>query len=298
MGMKFKEINTLSFIGSFGAGKEKPVWKEIDEEDDIIHCRERFDRTCLHIKPLAVLSADLPGDGETKQLAVLLNNEVRIELMVTRAPSMEPNPAVKGHHEVQIQVQNKRTTRTPQGDFELDEGDLLVIPPDTGRQNFGHGATTRLIIYTQKRLHVAKGYPLQESGAKDTAGLRKTAGGCIFLRPKEVLELVNEGPSGGKHFELIENEDIMIETTVRSDSQRIYHRGFGQDEVAFQLSGRRATRTNQGEFMLETGDMLWIPPGASHRNIGDMLTVRIVMYTRNPLRISDEYNQRIKRQRR
>jgi uncharacterized protein YecE (DUF72 family) len=43
-------------------------------------------------------------------------------------------------------------------------------------------------------------------------------------------------------LELVENADIMIETTHRSDAQRIYHRGFGQDEVAFQLSGRRATQ--------------------------------------------------------
>jgi len=87
----------------------------------------------------------------------------------------------------------------------------------------------------------------------------------------------------------------MVETTIRSDSQRIYHKGFNQDEVAFQLTGRRATRTNQGEFMLETGDMLWIPPGCSHRNIGDMLTTRIIMYTRTPLRIADEFNERVKK---
>ena len=62
-----------------------------------------------------------------------------------------------------------------------------------------------------------------------------------------VLDKVEEGGSGGKHLELVENADIMIETTHRLDAQRIYHRGFGQDEVAFQLSGRRATLTNQGE---------------------------------------------------
>ena len=84
----------------------------------------------------------------------------------------------------------------------------------------------------------------------------------------------------------------MIETTHRSDSQRIYHRGFGQDEVAFQLSGRRATLTNQGEYMLETCDFLLIPPGTSHRNVGDIATIRIILYTRHPLRIADEYLER------
>jgi hypothetical protein len=63
-----------------------------------------------------------------------------------------------------------------------------------------------------------------------------------LLKPTTVPDRVEEGDSGGKHFELVENADIMIETTHRSDAQRIYHRGFGQDEVAFQLSGRRATQ--------------------------------------------------------
>ena len=73
---------------------------------------------------------------------------------------------------------------------------------------------------------------------------------------------MDEGVSGGKHFELVGNDDIMIETTFRADDQRIYHKGYDQDEVHFQLSGRRATRTSQGEYMLETGDMLVIPPAS------------------------------------
>jgi len=47
--------------------------------------------------------------------------------------------------------------------------------------------------------------------------------------------------------------------------------------------------------MLDTGDMLWIPPGCSHRNIGDMLTTRIILYTRNPLTLSQEYSSRAER---
>lgn len=87
----------------------------------------------------------------------------------------------------------------------------------------------------------------------------------------------------------------MIETTHRSDAQRIYHRGFGQDEVVFQLSGRRVTLTSQGEYMLETGDFLLIPPGTSHRNIGDMATIRIILYTRKPVRFADQLIERAKR---
>ena len=39
MGTKFKEVNTLSFIGHIGPGTER-VWKEVDEEIDIIGCKE------------------------------------------------------------------------------------------------------------------------------------------------------------------------------------------------------------------------------------------------------------------
>jgi quercetin dioxygenase-like cupin family protein len=142
-------------------------------------------------------------------------------------------------------------------------------------------------VYTRNPVQIAQTYPVKESVVPNKQ--------CTLLKPTTVLDKVEEGGSGGKHFELVENADIMIETTHRSDAQRIYHRGFGQDEVAFQLSGRRATLTSQGEYMLETGDFLLIPPGTSHRNIGDMATIRIILYTRKPLRLADEYVERAKR---
>jgi hypothetical protein len=46
--------------------------------------------------------------------------------------------------------------------------------------------------------------------------------------------------------------------------------------------------------MLETGDFLLIPSGTS-RNIGDMATIRIILYTRKPVRLADEYLERAKR---
>lgn len=48
--------------------------------------------------------------------------------------------------------------------------------------------------------------------------------------------------------------------------------------------GRRATLTKQGEYMLETDDFLLIPPGTSHRNVVDMATIWIILYTRKPVR--------------
>jgi hypothetical protein len=45
MGTKFKEVNTLSFIGNNGPKTER-VWKEVDEEVDIIGCKEKPDRPC------------------------------------------------------------------------------------------------------------------------------------------------------------------------------------------------------------------------------------------------------------
>jgi quercetin dioxygenase-like cupin family protein len=211
---------------------------------------------------------------------------VKIEFMHCRASKGADGRRPAGFYETQIQVQNKRVTKTPEGDFELAEGDVLVLPPNISREHIGDGPTTRLIVYTRNPVQIAQGYPVNEGVVPNKQ--------CTLLKPADVLDKVSEGGSGGKHFELVENADIMIETTHRSDAQRIYHRGFGQDEVAFQLSGRRATLTNQGEYMLETGDFLLIPPGTSHRNIGDMATIRIILYTRNPLRLADEYLERAK----
>ena len=125
---------------------------------------------------------------------------------------------------------------TAKGDFDLVQGDLLALPPGVARASSAGG--TRLVVYTRKPLHVAQGYP-----AKDE---RTTATECLLLKPSEVLGQVDEGPSGGQHFELIENEDLMVEMTVRADSQRIYHRGFNQDEVAFQLTGQRGHAHHPG----------------------------------------------------
>ena len=225
-----------------------------------------------------------PATAILEQVPIFVNEDVRIELMHCRASKGTDGRRPAGFHETQIQVQNKRMTKTPEGDFELAEGDVLVVPPNISHEHIGDGPTTRLIVYTRNPVQIAQGYPVREGIEPNKQ--------CTLLKPATVLDKVSEGGSGGKHFELVENSDILIETTHRSDAQRIYHRGFGQDEVAFQLSGRRATLTNQGEYMLETGDFLLIPPGTSHRNIGDMATIRIILYTRDPLRLADEYIER------
>ena len=287
MGTKYKEINTLSFIGNVGPKTER-VWKEVDEEQDIIGCKEKHERACQLIAPLKLLRQDIPGDGDTKQLPIFVNDDVRIELQYCRGPRGSNGHRPAGFSETQIQVQNQRVTKTSEGDFALEEGDVLVVPPNVSHENSGEGRTTRLIVYTRAPMQIGHTYPVKESVIPNKQ--------CTLLKPKTVLDKVDEGTaSGGKHFELVENADIMIETTHRSDAQRIYHRGFGQDEVAFQLSGRRATLTSQGEYMLETGDFLLIPPGTSHRNIGDMATIRIILYSRKPLRLADEYVERAKR---
>lgn len=286
MGTKFKEVNTLSFIGNIGPKTER-VWKEVDEEVDIIGCKQKAERPCRLVAPLGLLAKDLPGDGDTKQIPIFVNDDVRIELMHCRSPKGEDGRRPAGFCETQIQVQNQRVTQTSEGDFELDEGDVLVVPASMSHANRGDGPTTRLIVYTRAPVQIAQTYPVKQSVIPNKQ--------CTLLKPKTVLDQVAEGGSGGKHFELVENADLMVETTHRSDAQRIYHCGFGQDEIAFQLSGRRATLTSQGEYMLETGDFLLIPPGTSHRNIGDMATIRIILYTRNPLRLADEYVERAKR---
>jgi len=286
MGTKFKEINTLSFIGNIGPKTER-VWKEVDEELDIIACKEKKTRPCELIAPLALLQKDLPGDGDTRQVAVFVNDDVRIELMYCRSGTGQTARHPAGFCETQIQLTGKRTTKTSEGEFPLDVGDVLVLPDGIDHDNKGDGHTARLVAYTRNPVAIAQTYPVKESVIPNKQ--------CTLLKPATVLDKVEEGGSGGKHFELVENADIMIETTHRSDAQRIYHRGFGQDEIAFQLSGQRATRTDQGEYMLDTGDFLLIPPGTSHRNIGDMATIRIILYTRKPVRLADEYIERARR---
>jgi quercetin dioxygenase-like cupin family protein len=287
MGTKFKEINTSSFIGNIGPKAER-VWKEVDEEIDIIGCKEKSSRPCQHLTPLKLLQTDLAGDPDTKQLPIFVNNDVRMELQYCRGAKGVDGHRPAGFCETQIQLQSKRVTKTSEGDFELDIGDVLVIPPSIDHENVGSGATTRLIVYTKQPVQIAYTYPVKQSVIPNKQ--------CTLLKPTTVLDKIDEGTaSGGKHFELVENADILIETTHRSDAQKIYHRGFGQDEVAFQLTGQRATRTNQGDYMLDTADFLLIPPGTSHRNIGDMATVRVILYTRNPVRLADEYIDRAKR---
>jgi len=287
MGTKFKEVNTLSFIGNVGPKTER-VWKEVDEETDIIGCKDKPERVCQLIKPLQLLQTDLPGDGDTKQLPIYVNDDVRIELQYCRSAKGTNGHRPAGFYETQIQVQNSRVTQTNEGDFPLDEGDVLVLPPSVSHENSGAGPTTRLIVYTRAPMQIGHTYPVKESVIPNKQS--------ILLKPKTVLDKVDEGAaSGGKHFELVENADIMIETTHRSDAQKIYHRGFGQDEIAFQLTGQRATRTSQGDYMLDTADFLLIPPGTSHRNIGDMATIRVILYTRNSVRLSGEFIERAQR---
>ena len=286
MGTEYKEVNTLSFIGNVGPKTER-VWKEVDDEADIVGCKDKHERPCQLIAPLELLKMDLPGDGNTRQLPIFVNDDVRIELQYCRGAKGENGHRPAGFCDTQIQVQNKRVTKTSEGDFALDEGDVLVVPANVSHENNGNGPATRLIVYTRNPVQIAQTYPVKKSAAPSQD--------CILLKPSTVLDQVEEGGSGGKHFELVENADIMIETTHRSDAQRIYHRGFGQDEIAFQLSGQRATRTSQGDYMLDTADFLLIPPGTSHRNIGDMATIRIILYTRNSVRLADEYIERARR---
>jgi hypothetical protein len=146
MGTKFKEVNTLSFIGNIGPKTER-VWKEVDEEADIIGCKNKFERRCQLIAPLNLLEKDLPGDGDTKQISIFINDDVRMELMHCRSSKGEDGRRPAGFCETQIQVQNRRLTQTSEGDFELDEGDLLVVPPNISHENSGNGRTTRLVVW-------------------------------------------------------------------------------------------------------------------------------------------------------
>lgn len=105
MGTTFKEVNTLSFIGNVGPKTER-IWKEVDEEADIVGCTENHERLCQLITPLKLLQAELPGDGDTKQLPIFVNDDVRIELQYCRGAKGANGHRPAGFHETQIQVQN------------------------------------------------------------------------------------------------------------------------------------------------------------------------------------------------
>lgn len=284
MGQRFRQLVTgLDAPQDKQGGKRRPTMVEIDEDAEIINCAERFERHCVQVKPLQLLKVDVPGDRETQRLPVLVNDDVRIELLALRRASETVHDRADGWTEVHIGVENPRTSRTSRGDFALQPSDLLVVPSGVSHKSASEGPATRLIVATRRPMRVVEDYPVREQTAP---------GACLFLKPSEAADAVEEGVAGGKHFDLVANEDIRIEVTFRSDDQRIYHRGYGQDEVHFQLSGRRATRTSQGEYMLETGDMVLIPPGVSHRNVGGMPTTRIVLYAKHPLRVTGEYAAR------
>ena len=90
-----------------------------------------------------MLTKDLAGDGDTKQMPVFVNDDVRIELMHCRSSKGADGHRPAGFCETQIQVQNQRVTKTSEGDFELAEGDVLVVPPEISHENRGDGRTTR-----------------------------------------------------------------------------------------------------------------------------------------------------------
>ena len=291
MATKYKELVTRAFVGDRnGHAGDRPEMVEIDEEADVLGCQETFARAAAHVKPLKLLKAGLPSSQSGGRLPVLVNDEVRIDLATSDAAAQTRYDRDDGWYETHVQVEGTSTSHTAAGDFALAPADLLVVPPNVGHESISDEPVSRLIVSTRRPLQVAAGYPLPTSAGVEG---EERGEGCIHLRPGAAADAAEEGVSGGKHFELVVNEDLMIETTFRADDQRVYHRGYEQDEVHFQLSGRRATRTSQGEFVLETGDMVLIPPGVTHRNVGDMPTIRIVLYTRNPLRVAEEYQQRL-----
>jgi hypothetical protein len=257
MGTKFKEVNTLSFIGNIGPRTER-VWKEVDEEADIIGCKEKAERPCRLVAPLGLLTKDLPGDNDTKQIPIFVNDDVRIELMHCRSLKGEDGRRPAGFCETQIQVQNKRVTQTSEGDFELDEGDVLVVPASMSHVNRGDGPTTRLIVYTRAPVQIAQTYPVKQSVVPNKQ--------CTLLKPKTVLDQVQEGGSGGKHFELVENADLMVETTHRSDAQRIGPRT--ETLATWRRSGSSFTRENRCDWPTNMSSAPNAPDSGSYNAVG------------------------------
>ena len=93
MGTKFKEVNTLSFIGNIGPKSER-AWKEVDEEVAIIGCKEKADRPCQLIAPLDLLAKDLIGDMATIRIILYTRKPVGLadELIERTKRAGQPVP--------------------------------------------------------------------------------------------------------------------------------------------------------------------------------------------------------------
>ena len=56
--------------------------------------------------------------------------------------------------------------------------------------------------------------------------------------------------------------------------------------------GEHISRTTQGDFLTAVRDLLMIPPGTSHRNIGNTEAIRNDTYAKAALRVLEEYRER------
>ena len=107
---------------------------------------------------------------------------------------------------LRFKCRNKRVTKTSEGDFELTEGDVLVVPNEITMKTTAMAQPRVWSFIHEDQCRSPKPIPSKESVIPNKQ--------CTLLKPTTVLDKVEEGGSGGKHFELVENADIMIETTT------------------------------------------------------------------------------------
>ena len=97
------------------------------------------------------------------------------------------------------------------------------------------------------------------------------------FRPAEAKQL---GLPGRKSLEIVSGEKGSIGVTLRlaeipvpqpGESPRAPHQHFDHEECIYVLSGKGTTFADSGEYLLNPGDTLLMPPGEKHvtRNTGD-----------------------------
>lgn len=75
------------------------------------------------------------------------------------------------------------------------------------------------------------------------------------------------------------------ETYNTAGDMLAFHRGLDSDETWWQFCGESTNESEFGKFMLLPGEANHAPPGIAHRVVGTPEFLRLVLYTKRPLRL-------------
>jgi mannose-6-phosphate isomerase-like protein (cupin superfamily) len=129
--------------------------------------------------------------------------------------------------------------------------------------------------------------------AEDAQPLEKVSINEIF--PPDVVTGIDL-QNGYLPLVLYANDDLIIEVANCDRDQGAWHRNLGADEWAFQYRGSRTLETERGPVTLAEGEMVVVPRGVAHKNVGHGPNLEIVIYTRKPLQrlVPEAHDERLR----